>query len=119
MRFFFVFVYIEADSLFIKYAYKNMPQEYIEDGMPEKNYRDILSMLTRLRQACDHPLLVSSFPGTSSVEEVTKMCPCGSSKTNTALNILLNEVNQSPDGLAKGVGENYFENFKQLKKKPN
>lgn len=45
-------------------------QEYAEAGTVKQNYVNILLMLLRLRQACDHPLLVNgeySFTWESSV----------------------------------------------------
>lgn len=73
---FFVYYDIEADSLFIKYTYNNTQlncQEYAEAGTVKQNYVNILLMLLRLRQACGHPLLVSSSSWTSSTEVAKKL----------------------------------------------
>lgn len=47
-------------------------QAYAAAGTVNQNYANILLMLLRLRQACDHPLLVkdhkSDFVGANSVE---------------------------------------------------
>ncbi|KAH7568967.1 hypothetical protein ACOSQ2_012429 [Xanthoceras sorbifolium] len=40
-------------------------QEYAAAGTVEQNYVNILLMLLRLRQACDHPLLVKGFDSNS------------------------------------------------------
>lgn len=41
-------------------------QEYAAAGTVKQNYVNILLMLLRLRQACDHPLLVKNFDSHSS-----------------------------------------------------
>ncbi|EPS67509.1 hypothetical protein M569_07265, partial [Genlisea aurea] len=45
---------IETDS-------RNLFKEYAAAGTVNQNYANILLMLLRLRQACDHPLLVKDF----------------------------------------------------------
>ncbi|CAI9087534.1 OLC1v1021621C2 [Oldenlandia corymbosa var. corymbosa] len=53
--------------------------EYAAAGTVQKNYVNILLMLLRLRQACDHPLLVKGFGSNSksisSIETVKKIPP--------------------------------------------
>lgn len=59
-----------------KYSYNDTPlhcQEYAEAGTVKQNYVNILLMLLRLRQACGHPLLVSSSSWKSSVEVAKKL----------------------------------------------
>ncbi|XP_058756114.1 helicase-like transcription factor CHR28 [Vicia villosa] len=52
-------------------------QEYADAGTVKQNYVHILSMLLRLRQACNHPQLVKGYnstsPWTSSVETTVKI----------------------------------------------
>lgn len=52
-------------------------QEYAAAGTVKQNYANILLMLLRLRQACDHPLLVkgchSDSVGEASVEMARKL----------------------------------------------
>ncbi|XP_010476002.1 PREDICTED: helicase-like transcription factor CHR28 isoform X2 [Camelina sativa] len=48
-------------------------KEYAEAGTVKQNYVNILLMLLRLRQACGHPLLVSSTTWTSSTEVARKL----------------------------------------------
>ncbi|AEE28683.1 SNF2 domain-containing protein / helicase domain-containing protein / zinc finger protein-like protein [Arabidopsis thaliana] len=48
-------------------------KEYAEAGTVKQNYVNILLMLLRLRQACGHPLLVSSLSWSSSAEMVKKL----------------------------------------------
>ncbi|XP_042041664.1 helicase-like transcription factor CHR28 isoform X2 [Salvia splendens] len=53
--------------------------EYQAAGTVKQNYVNILLMLLRLRQACDHPLLVKGYSSnaknTSSIETVKKLSP--------------------------------------------
>ncbi|KAG6387188.1 hypothetical protein SASPL_152374 [Salvia splendens] len=53
--------------------------EYQAAGTLKQNYVNILLMLLRLRQACDHPLLVKDYSSnaknTSSIETVKKLAP--------------------------------------------
>uniref|UniRef100_A0A1J3GKA5 Putative SWI/SNF-related matrix-associated actin-dependent regulator of chromatin subfamily A member 3-like 2 n=1 Tax=Noccaea caerulescens TaxID=107243 RepID=A0A1J3GKA5_NOCCA len=54
---------------------RNQFKEYTEAGTVKQNYVNILLMLLRLRQACDHPLLVNgeySFTWESSLESAKK-----------------------------------------------
>lgn len=55
-----------------------MCQEYAAAGTVKQNYVNILLMLLRLRQACDHPLLVRKS-GSSSIQrssiEMAKKLP--------------------------------------------
>jgi hypothetical protein len=52
-------------------------QEYAAAGTLKQNYANILLLLLRLRQACDHPLLVkghqSVFKGDGSIEVAKKL----------------------------------------------
>ncbi|XP_023644840.1 helicase-like transcription factor CHR28 isoform X2 [Capsella rubella] len=48
-------------------------KEYAEAGTVKQNYVNILLMLLRLRQACGHPLLVSTSSWTSSAEVAKKL----------------------------------------------
>ncbi|XP_019091967.1 PREDICTED: helicase-like transcription factor CHR28 isoform X2 [Camelina sativa] len=48
-------------------------KEYADAGTVKQNYVNILLMLLRLRQACGHPLLVSSTTWTSSTEVARKL----------------------------------------------
>ncbi|CAH8251893.1 unnamed protein product [Arabidopsis lyrata] len=48
-------------------------KEYAEAGTVKQNYVNILLMLLRLRQACGHPLLVSSLAWSSSAEMAKKL----------------------------------------------
>lgn len=52
-------------------------QAYAAAGTVNQNYANILLMLLRLRQACDHPLLVkeysSDFVGENSIEMARKL----------------------------------------------
>lgn len=51
-------------------------QEYADAGTVKQNYVNILLMLLRLRQACDHPLLVKRYNSNSlwrSVEMAKKL----------------------------------------------
>lgn len=48
-------------------------QEYAEAGTVKQNYVNILLMLLRLRQACGHPLLVSSSSWISSTQLAKKL----------------------------------------------
>ena len=52
-------------------------QEYANAGTVKQNYANILLMLLRLRQACDHPSLVKGFEShslrNSSVEMARKL----------------------------------------------
>ena len=52
-------------------------QEYADAGTVKQNYVNILLMLLRLRQACDHPLLVRPYDSSSlwrsSVEMAKKL----------------------------------------------
>lgn len=52
-------------------------QEYVAEGTVKQNYVNILLMLLRLRQACDHPLLIrgynSSSAWRSTVEKAKKL----------------------------------------------
>lgn len=52
-------------------------QEYANAGTVKQNYVNILLMLLRLRQACDHPLLVKRYSSNSqwrsSVEMAKKL----------------------------------------------
>ncbi|WJX22233.1 hypothetical protein P8452_11557 [Trifolium repens] len=61
---------LEADS-------RAQFQEYADAGTVKQNYVNILLMLLRLRQACDHPLLVKRYNSTtlwkSSVETAMKL----------------------------------------------
>ncbi|KAK7327932.1 hypothetical protein VNO77_22025 [Canavalia gladiata] len=61
---------LEADS-------RAQFQEYADAGTVKQNYVNILLMLLRLRQACDHPLLVKRYNSNSlwksSVEMVKKL----------------------------------------------
>ncbi|XP_004485743.1 helicase-like transcription factor CHR28 isoform X2 [Cicer arietinum] len=61
---------LEADS-------RAQFQEYADAGTVKQNYVNILLMLLRLRQACDHPLLVKRYNSTSlwksSVEMAKKL----------------------------------------------
>ncbi|CAJ2648695.1 unnamed protein product [Trifolium pratense] len=61
---------LEADS-------RAQFQEYADAGTVKQNYVNILLMLLRLRQACDHPLLVKPYNSTtlwkSSVETAMKL----------------------------------------------
>lgn len=53
-------------------------QEYAAAGTVKQNYVNILLMLLRLRQACDHPLLVRGYKSSStwkSSVEVAKKLP--------------------------------------------
>lgn len=53
-------------------------QEYAAAGTVKQNYVNILLMLLRLRQACDHPLLVRRYKSSStwkSSVEVAKKLP--------------------------------------------
>lgn len=43
----------------------NLSQEYAAAGTVKQNYVNILLMLLRLRQACDHPLLVKPYDSKS------------------------------------------------------
>ena len=45
-------------------------QEYAAAGTVNQNYANILLMLLRLRQACDHPLLVKGY-NTDSIRKVS------------------------------------------------
>ncbi|KAH0866461.1 hypothetical protein HID58_083672 [Brassica napus] len=67
-------------------------------GMVNKDFKEVLARLMRLRQACNHPLLVSSgLLCTSSSAEIARNLPYGSSKLKATLEIL-------SDGLVqKGV----------------
>ncbi|KAL3615059.1 hypothetical protein CASFOL_040720 [Castilleja foliolosa] len=53
--------------------------EYAAAGTVKQNYINILLMLLRLRQACDHPLLIKGFNSnskkTSSIEMAKKLSP--------------------------------------------
>lgn len=58
-------------------------------GMVNKDFKEVLARLMRLRQACNHPLLVSSsLPSTSSSAQIAKKLPFGSSKLKATLEIL-------------------------------
>ncbi|GMI72799.1 hypothetical protein HRI_000949200 [Hibiscus trionum] len=61
---------LEADS-------RAQFKEYADAGTVKQNYVNILLMLLRLRQACDHPLLVRGFDSNSSwkssIETATKL----------------------------------------------
>ncbi|CAJ1936386.1 unnamed protein product [Sphenostylis stenocarpa] len=62
---------LEADS-------RAQFQEYADAGTVKQNYVNILLMLLRLRQACDHPLLVKRYNSTSlwrSSVEMAKTLP--------------------------------------------
>jgi hypothetical protein len=53
-------------------------QEYADAGTVKQNYVNILLMLLRLRQACDHPLLVRPYDSSSlwrSSAEMAKKLP--------------------------------------------
>ncbi|XP_047955007.1 helicase-like transcription factor CHR28 isoform X4 [Salvia hispanica] len=47
--------------------------EYAKAGTVKQNYVNILLMLLRLRQACDHPLLVRGFGSTSQMSSSVEM----------------------------------------------
>ncbi|KAJ7946934.1 Helicase-like transcription factor CHR28 [Quillaja saponaria] len=73
---------LEADS-------RAQFQEYADAGTVKQNYVNILLMLLRLRQACDHPLLVKHYDSNSlwrSSVEMVKMLP--QEKRNCLLNCL-------------------------------
>lgn len=57
---------LEADS-------RDQFMEYQEAGTVKQNYVNILLMLLRLRQACDHPLLVKGFDSSSSQRSSMEM----------------------------------------------
>jgi SNF2 family DNA or RNA helicase len=57
---------LEADS-------RNTMKEYAAAGTLKQNYANILLMLLRLRQACDHPLLVKGFRSDAVEKLSTKM----------------------------------------------
>ncbi|KAG2259981.1 hypothetical protein Bca52824_079275 [Brassica carinata] len=58
-------------------------------GMVNKDFKEVLARLMRFRQACNHPLLVSSgLPCTSSSAEIARNLPYGSSKLKATLEIL-------------------------------
>lgn len=62
-----MYLHFKGLSLFFPFS---LYQEYEEAGTVKQNYVNILLMLLRLRQACDHPLLVNgeySFTWESSV----------------------------------------------------
>ncbi|VVB05641.1 unnamed protein product [Arabis nemorensis] len=80
-------------------------EQYEEFTAGTTQYADVLLMLTRLRQACNHPLLVPSSAMTLSSVEVAKKLPYGSSKIKATLDFLKNDVNQTSDALVEGVGE--------------
>ncbi|XP_061355786.1 helicase-like transcription factor CHR28 [Gastrolobium bilobum] len=64
---------LEADS-------RAQFQEYADAGTVKQNYINILLMLLRLRQACDHPLLVKRYKSNSlwrSSVEMAKKLPQG------------------------------------------
>lgn len=48
-------------------------QEYAAAGTVKQNYVNILLMLLRLRQACDHPLLVKPFDSQSLLRSSVEM----------------------------------------------
>ncbi|KAJ7968497.1 Helicase-like transcription factor CHR28 [Quillaja saponaria] len=73
---------LEADS-------RAQFQEYADAGTVKQNYVNILLMLLRLRQACDHPLLVKRYDSNSlwrSSVEMAKTLP--REKQNCLLNCL-------------------------------
>lgn len=78
--------------LFIDVIYKYKYACYQEKetaGMVNKDFKEVLARLMRLRQACNHPLLVSSsLPSTSSSAQIAKKLPFGSSKLKATLEIL-------------------------------
>ena len=58
----------EGSLLFYKYSYAKFYcflQAYAAAGTVNQNYANILLMLLRLRQACDHPLLVKGYDSDS------------------------------------------------------
>ena len=83
--------------MWYKYKYACY-QEKETAGMVNKDFKEVLARLMRLRQACNHPLLVSSgLLCTSSSAEIARNLPYGSSKLKATLEIL-------SDGLVqKGV----------------
>ncbi|KAI3696134.1 hypothetical protein L1987_79143 [Smallanthus sonchifolius] len=60
------YVKLEADS-------RSRFKEYAAAGTVSQNYANILLMLLRLRQACDHPLLVKGFSSESVSRLSTRM----------------------------------------------
>lgn len=63
---------------FLSLLSKNLLQEYAAAGTVKQNYVNILLMLLRLRQACDHPLLVKPYDSKSlwrSSVDVAKKLP--------------------------------------------
>ncbi|KAK2644149.1 hypothetical protein Ddye_019344 [Dipteronia dyeriana] len=59
--------FLHAVSMFscLWKLFESVNQEYAAAGTVEQNYVNILLMLLRLRQACDHPLLVNGFDSNS------------------------------------------------------
>ena len=56
----------DAPLLPLLFLYPSSAQEYVRAGTVEKHYITILTMLLRLRQACNHPALISPLPSSSS-----------------------------------------------------
>lgn len=61
-----IWLFLLSDSLFVL-------QAYAAAGTVRQNYANILLMLLRLRQACDHPLLVKGLNSESTSQVSTKM----------------------------------------------
>lgn len=61
-----IWLFLLSDSLFVL-------QAYTAAGTVRQNYANILLMLLRLRQACDHPLLVKGLNSESTSQVSTKM----------------------------------------------
>lgn len=73
----FVFAKISNVSFLFIFFYGGL-QAYAQAGTVSQNYANILLMLLRLRQACDHPLLVEGFNSDSVgklSEEMAKRLP--------------------------------------------
>ncbi|KFK40731.1 hypothetical protein AALP_AA2G033800 [Arabis alpina] len=76
----------------LELASRDQFREYAEAGTVKQNYVNILLMLLRLRQACDHPLLVNgeySFTWGSSLELAKKQ---NSSQTSLAICGICNDA---------------------------
>ena len=70
--------YLITSCSFLSLLSKNLIQEYAAAGTVKQNYVNILLMLLRLRQACDHPLLVKPYDSKSlwrSSVDVAKKLP--------------------------------------------
>ncbi|KAG5560693.1 hypothetical protein RHGRI_003879 [Rhododendron griersonianum] len=108
---------LEADS-WAQFA------EYVAEGTVKQNYFNILLMLLRLRQACDHPLLIQEYNSSSAwrstVEKAKKLprekqvCLLNCLETSLAICGICNEPTKVDPGKRSFLEANIISNENEL-----